>query len=245
MIYFGKTFTAKVSGSVWKEVKCEACQCEYVYRLTRTGRGSGSAPYYIGEASASDRAQRGAVKDLQKKLERGCDAVACPECGVYQTNMVRMLRRRRWGWLHVCGWVAVALAVLVAWIAAISEPHRPAPSFGSKLIEMPMGAILGAGVAMIALSWIGRSLYDPNATAAERVQSPERTPDGPLRRAEFEAMVNEVSAREKQVREQFPGISIGTRVHCPHCNQTFATISRDRCPLCYGDWAISPPRIVG
>jgi hypothetical protein len=129
MIYVGGRYTCTVSGSVWKEVQCHGCQCEYVYHLSRTGSGTGRSPYYADNEGAQRRAEESAVKNLQRKLQRDCDPVACPECGAYQANMVRLLRRRRWGWVHICGWVGVVAAILFAWLSGEMGARRPPRRF--------------------------------------------------------------------------------------------------------------------
>ncbi len=241
MIYFGKSYTATVSGSIWKEVTCEGCQGEFVYYMTREARGSGSSPYYLDNDGAATRAQTAAVNALQKALAHDCDVIACPDCGQYQSNMMRKLRRKRFGWLHVCGWVGIVAALLFAWISSISQVRRQARSFSGELLSLPWAAVFGAGVGLIVVSWIGRSFYDPNSNAFERKESPERTDAGPFRRAEFEVLIQ--AARQQQAAE-IERAGAGRRVLCPHCDQTFATTSRDRCPLCHGDWTSAPPQEV-
>jgi len=248
MIYFGGRFTCSVSGSVWKEVRCAECPCEYFYLLTRTGSGSGSSPYYIDNDGAQRRAEEAAGKNLQRRLERDCDAVACPDCGMYQPFMVRLLRRRRWAWAHIAGWIGIVAALGVAWLVG-QMAMRPIPSFGKRLISIPSVVFLGAGVGLVALSWGGRMLYDPNADAVERAGSREPVSEGPYRRAEFEAMMREMAMREEATRRAADGGLLlqlsERRIWCPQCEQTFATSSRDRCPLCHADWTRTPPREVG
>jgi hypothetical protein len=249
MIYFGGRYSCSVAGSVWKEVCCAECQCEYLYLLSRTGSGSGSSPYYIDNDGAQRRAEQAAVKNLQRRLERDCDAVPCPDCGMYQPLMVRLLRRRRWGWAHIVGWIGIAAAVVVAWLVGQMTGVRPVPSFGKRLISIPSIVFLGAGVGLIALSWGGRMLYDPNADAVERAGSRGPVSEGPYRRAEFEATMREMAMREEATRQAADGGLMlqlaDRRICCPHCEQTFATSARDRCPLCHGDWINTPPRQVG
>ena len=248
MIYFGGRYKCSVAGSVWKEVCCEGCQCDYVYLLSRTGSGSGSSPYYIDNDGAQRRAEEAAVKNLQRRLERDCDAVACPECGMYQPLMVRLLRRRRWGWMHIVGWIGVVAAILIAWLCGEMTAIRPIPSFGERLISIPSVVFLGVGVGLIAVSWGGRMLYDPNADAVDRAGSREHGEPGPYRRAEFDALMREIAAREAAERRASEGGILlqpsDRRVSCPHCEQTFATSARDRCPLCHADWTQTPPQEV-
>ena len=77
MIYFGGRYSCSVAGSVWKEVRCEGCQCEYLYLLSRTWRGSGSSPYYIDNEGAQRRAEQAAVKNLPRRLDSDAAPGSC------------------------------------------------------------------------------------------------------------------------------------------------------------------------
>jgi hypothetical protein len=245
MIYFGRRYTCTVNGSVWKNTQCEGCQCQYVYLMSRTGTGSGRSPYYMDNEGAQRRAQDAAVKNLQRRLDRDLDPVACPDCGLYQPAMVRLLRRRRWGWVHICGWIVIAAAFVVALLTG-DVGRRAGPNFGERLISLPSVAILGFGVGLIALSWGGRSLYDPNVDATERAGPKESSAEGPHRRAEFEVLVRAAQEQQRgtqRAAEEAAGLppSNTWRVRCPKCHQTFVTSAKDRCPLCRADWSHSPP----
>ena len=113
---------------------------------------------------------------------------------------------------------------------------------------MPSVAILGIGIGVIALSWGGRMLHDPNADAMERANLKERGPAGPFRRAEFEALVREAAAREEAAQRAADNAILlqpsDRQVWCPNCKQTFATSSHGRCPLCHADWTQTPPQEV-
>jgi len=107
-VYVGRNFTAALSGSVVRDVTCEKCGCAYHYQLTRRGQGSGTAPYYINQGGAQRRAERGAKKSLEKQLARDTDPVPCPDCGWFQSPMVREIRRRSMRWLN---WTALTLGI--------------------------------------------------------------------------------------------------------------------------------------
>ena len=67
-VYVGKSYTATLRGSRIVPVTCERCQARFSYELIRVGIGRASAPYYIGQAAAADRAAKAAEKDLAKRL---------------------------------------------------------------------------------------------------------------------------------------------------------------------------------
>ena len=253
MIYFGKRYTATISGSVWKRVLCQQCTREFVYLLTRNGTGSGSSPYYLDNEGAQQRAQRAAVTNLQKKLKVGMDAVPCPDCGVYQDSMVARMRRQQWGWLHVVGWILAGVTLFLAWVVWITEGGlRPGP-FWRMLASSPVIGGVALAVSAIALSWIGRSFYDPNVDAAGRAGAQEKGTGGPFRLEEFEAMLRQVAeSQPSPAGHQFgehdsssPGPTAPLhRVQCRKCEQSFVTSDRDRCPLCGADWTSAPPMEV-
>jgi hypothetical protein len=79
-------------GSAVKTVRCEACHCQYAYRLSREAVGT-SSDFLVADAQA---AKQNASDELRKLLERECDPVPCPTCGWYQRNMVRRARQLRY-----------------------------------------------------------------------------------------------------------------------------------------------------
>src|SRR5436189_1879758 len=102
-LYFGKNYTAAVSGTSVKQVHCEQCGCDYFYRMVRRGEGRGTSPYYLDNKGAQRRAERNAQRKLEKLLRKGIDPVPCPDCGWFQRDMVREVRRRSQRWLLVIG----------------------------------------------------------------------------------------------------------------------------------------------
>src|SRR5262245_56923158 len=82
--------TAILLGQTPKVVRCEACGKSYAYQLTRTGHGAADG---YSEDSYSLARQR-AEADLQRLLASGVEAVPCPACGWYQSNMIPQARRR-------------------------------------------------------------------------------------------------------------------------------------------------------
>src|SRR5437763_961326 len=115
-IYAGKRFSSSVTLSRAADVVCEKCSCAYRYQLVRRGTASASAPYYVGQASAKERAAKSSQKAALKKLKAGVEPVACPDCGWFQADMVREIRRRTARWLI---WVAVFVPVILAIVMLI------------------------------------------------------------------------------------------------------------------------------
>lgn len=77
------------------DVACERCGCRFRYRLVRRATGrrvslGGASEGADGAAAAS----RAAAAKVAARLTRETDPVPCPDCGHYQAEMVRDVRRR-------------------------------------------------------------------------------------------------------------------------------------------------------
>ena len=64
LVYAGKEITAAVQGRRLECVTCDHCQMRFYYELVRVGAGKGSAPFFLGQQSAADRAGKAAEKQL-------------------------------------------------------------------------------------------------------------------------------------------------------------------------------------
>jgi hypothetical protein len=95
-IYVGKEITATVAGRRIETVRCEKCGTVFYYELTRVGLGKGSAPYFIGHNSASNRAAAAAKRDLSHRLDHEAELVPCPKCHWVNDDLVRRYRRRQY-----------------------------------------------------------------------------------------------------------------------------------------------------
>src|SRR3954451_16457292 len=106
MVYIpvGQQVTATMGTGVVKRVTCEKCSCAYVYEMVRSATGSGLNPYFIDPGGAEDRAYGRAARRLRKALVEGAEPVACPDCGWYQGDMVREIKRRRVQPVVYLGW---------------------------------------------------------------------------------------------------------------------------------------------
>lgn len=76
-------------GSVEREVRCERCEADYQYILTRkTALDTVPLAFLIRQAHETCQ-QR-----LARKLKCDVDVVPCPSCGWVQSTMISELRRR-------------------------------------------------------------------------------------------------------------------------------------------------------
>lgn len=81
LIPYGMDYTAHLSGSILKMVRCEQCAQDYVYVLTRSAEGQGRSLLFLDNEGARERAASRAERRLREKLERSCDPVPCLHCG--------------------------------------------------------------------------------------------------------------------------------------------------------------------
>jgi hypothetical protein len=92
--YAYRTYTASVSGSARRHVQCVGCSHEYEYTLQRSAYGGGHSAFFLANESASYKAKERARDNLVKALGEGVEAVFCPSCGIYQPEMVRLLKKQ-------------------------------------------------------------------------------------------------------------------------------------------------------
>ena len=154
----GRPLTAVATGQTTKVVRCEACGKSYSYQLARTGHGAGDRNSAGGYGVAAQRAEA----DLQRLLATGVEAVPCPACGWYQSDMIPQARKLHRRWMVYAGQCLtvglIPLAILGFWIINdVPEAQALAPVFLPGLV-----CLLAVGIGM----FIGRRLlatkFDPN-----------------------------------------------------------------------------------
>ena len=160
-------------GTALKTVQCEACQSEYVYRISREAVGHSSGFLWPDYETANQRAS----KELRKLLERGCDPVPCPACGWYQRNMVKRARQLRYAPLvsaSVVLFFIAGLMTLFVLIAALADtPTAQARRNNGEYfyLFLTYGVILAAAAVCLALRFLLAWSFDPNAATVEsRIQ---------------------------------------------------------------------------
>jgi hypothetical protein len=103
----GRSYSATYSGLVWRTVRCEFCGCDFAYQLFISGYGSGFSPLFLGNSAASGDAQLEARSHYRQLARTAIGMAPCPDCGRYQSKMIREERKERWS---VAGAVALILA---------------------------------------------------------------------------------------------------------------------------------------
>src|SRR5262245_21107359 len=123
-----KTFNATVEVKCWKRHSCLGCGSKYSYVLERSVTGS---------ASTAAAAERNADKLAEKALDNDVDKHPCPECGIYQPDMVGQSRRT--------GHWVVFWSLLVALTGVILLGSFCAISYD-------LAAIIGGVIAVVGLA---------------------------------------------------------------------------------------------
>ncbi len=146
-----RRMTAEAPGQTTKVVCCEACGRSYAYELKRIGVGADAAR---------------AAENLKEKLEVGIEAIPCPACGWYQSDMIPEARKlyRRWmvyvGQCLTVGLIPVAVfgEVIYAGYADLDkQPALPWPIFVAGLV-----CLLAVGIGMLIGRYKLAQRYDPN-----------------------------------------------------------------------------------
>lgn len=168
VIPYARTYTATMKGATLKPVHCEACQADYVYRYEASASGSGTSLLFLNNKGAAERARESAEKSLGQQLERGIDAVPCPQCGHYQERMFRILRKRHQRWMYTLGWTCIVLAVLAFFVSFVSTSERGPNARLVENISFGCGIGLGiAGLGLVIVRMVLASQFQPNAGSPE------------------------------------------------------------------------------
>jgi hypothetical protein len=148
-------------GTTLKRVECEQCHCGYEYEMHRkvTVRALRS------QATVDHRAEAA----LRRKLKGDCDLVPCPECGWYQSHMLRFVRRR------YCRSVPAASVFFVLlsapFLACAAVRVYPGLGPGSEpepwtAWSAPIGAVFMAiGLGLCLRRFVQAARYNPNCCA--------------------------------------------------------------------------------
>lgn len=148
LMYIAKTFTATAIGQRLKDVTCEKCGTHFQYMLSRSGTGTASAPYYLGQRSAERRAEANAKKHLAKLMERDEELVPCPTCRWVNESAIRQYRLSKYSTWHYGAWICMGVALAVDLVLYFSYEDifgREARIFSGPILTIAViGLCLGA-----------------------------------------------------------------------------------------------------
>ncbi len=151
-------FTQTVELNVWKEHICACCACKYRYLFRRKKAGQGTSP---------ERAVANAEKAVVRALANEIDVQPCPDCGLYQPDMVAV-RRSHGHWLiFFLSIVPVALVIILA---------------AAEAISLAAAAYLAAALyGMVWIAHLAFCLYNPNRNlAANQALGERKKADGEI-----------------------------------------------------------------
>lgn len=112
-IPIGRQYTTTITASANKAAKCEQCSTDYIYRVERQATGSGTSLLFLDNSGAASRSEASAREAASRALETAVDAVACPRCGWYQKNMVKVSKWAGAGWTFGILFVLAGLGIFV------------------------------------------------------------------------------------------------------------------------------------
>lgn len=177
-IFVGKEITTSIAGQRVETIICEKCGKAFYYELTRVGIGKGSAPYFIAQKSASNRAVAAAERDLSKRLDQEAELVPCPKCYWVNQDLVDRYRRRQFRRAPLL----IVILVVAGFVAAplVAAGLTEVLGYNSRVPGMTMLAIFAVG--LLSPAWVLvirrtlRNRIDPNATYPRRPTIPPGTP---------------------------------------------------------------------
>jgi hypothetical protein len=154
----GRPHAAVATGQTTKIVRCEGCGKHYAYRLTRTGTGTADRSSAGGYNVALQRAEA----NLQQLLASGVEAVPCPACGWYQSDMIPQARKQHRRWMVYAGQcLTVGLIPLAVFglliLDGFPEAQGLAPVFVPGLV-----CLFVVGIGMFIWRRQLASKFDPN-----------------------------------------------------------------------------------
>ncbi|MHB8856292.1 MAG: hypothetical protein ACYC6K_06710 [Bellilinea sp.] len=116
MIPYGRKYKVKMEGYRWKFVECSFCECKYLYRMKRKVEGEGASLLWLDNTGAKKRAGDRANDELDYKLRNEIDSVSCPECGMYQKDMIKKIKIDEWEsvgcWSFFLGVIGVVIVLI-------------------------------------------------------------------------------------------------------------------------------------
>jgi hypothetical protein len=153
-------YTATKDGYIVRRVECEKCQRPYHYRLDGTIKSTATSPLFLDNKGAASAAADGANDEaLLNQLERSIRMVPCPNCGQYQSNMVRYARKN-WSYIAVLGSLPVQAIGILLYVDYYNG--RPLS------LDMVRLSLLAVGLAILALGLFIGFIYSPNLESAEK-----------------------------------------------------------------------------
>jgi hypothetical protein len=170
-IPYGTKYTMPVSGVTWKPVTCENCGCVYYYQIKHQTSGSADNVLWLNKQGAIDKAEYSANQNLEKYLKNAVRNYSCPDCGFYQTEMIRRMKNNIW--------LRAALFGVIAFVFIFAN----ATSSSSSLFYALVAGLVVSGILLIPLA-----RFDPNSNAQARENQKFSDNYPVLRKSEIEQL---------------------------------------------------------
>jgi hypothetical protein len=219
-IPYGMKYTVLTCGSMLKAVHCEQCGRDFLYDLYRRAEGTGHSLLFLDNAGAQERAATNAELELARKLERGIDPVPCPFCGLYQSDMIPIIRHRYRGWMRVLGACLILLQFPIG-VAFVIIGLRQ--DWGIEIPWPIVGVLAGllavSGFSLLIARFRQAARIDPNGTDVEErkrigesracdPEDPTRLLSERIKREEKETVQEAISqwSNERLIRLLYAGL---------------------------------------
>lgn len=164
-ISVGTKYTATMTGSAMKHVICSHCGCKFVYQIKRQATGEATSWLWLNNMGASYNAQASATDTLNNKLQNEIDAVSCPDCGMYQKDMVRKLKNDAWNEVVRVAFSFGVIGIVLFIIGYCLFTAIPIPNW---LHSMLLVGIVGFWIWAVLRMAIRAYNLKPNANAHKR-----------------------------------------------------------------------------
>lgn len=139
-MHFSVTYSLTVKGSRLKEVECERCQRRYAYTARCEVTSSFVSPFdALTERYVTKRLRKAAQAKLAAALDKP-QVAACPACGWYQLEMVRLYKRQRLSRnLKVAVFVILLLSGVTVFM--LQEHLQLLPVILTSVCLVPLGVV--------------------------------------------------------------------------------------------------------
>jgi hypothetical protein len=199
-----------------KVVSCEKCQRRYAYELERSGANA---------------------EQLEHLLATGVEAIPCPACGWYQSDMIPQAQTRNRRWMLSAGQcltvglipvAAITTSINVTYADQSTGPPIPWPIFAAGAAVLV--GLLAVGIGLL-WKYTLRHRYDPNREDAEA-----RKRYGQSR----------ATLLSEQVAEDLDQSAVMQMIRCPVCRaiqecDPGASGRPVKCASCGTCFSVSPP----
>jgi hypothetical protein len=226
-VHWAKQINAERVGGRIVRVACARCSCEYFYKFTRIGAGSGTAHYGLGVGRATLAANKQAQTDLDRRLASEAELVPCPKCNWINDELVAGFRRGSYRKLSDAATLIAAAGVVVGVILGLIFGFTSPVALGYALI-LPAVLLLAGGGLFLLRNWL-RSRIRPNRDHPLPPQLPPASPPALVRDPASGQLVSVKQGQApSHLRNEWVDFQIGRQTWPPVCCDCLQPASLDR-----------------